>query len=801
MQVDPIPVEIKTSAYKLGMTRMKTFKKILVLPLIFALIFPTIPAYGDTSANQNVNNKNDVSGWFSNFDEMLSYSFRDFIPVSNITFTAPKTTTAGVPLQLTGTVAPTNATGQVITWSVKDAGTTGATIDKNGVLNTNVAGTAVVTATILNGAVDGHIETVSAGGYYTMGLKTDGSLWAWGDNSYGQLGSGNTVGSTIPVQIGGDFDWAAVSAGDTHTVALKTDGSLWAWGDNSCGQLGNGNNVSSTIPVRIDSDFDWVAVSAGGFHTIALKEDGSLWAWGDNSDGQLGRGNTTNSIIPVRIGNDTSWVAISAGLGYTLALKENGSLWAWGDNSDGQLGRGDTANNASPVRIGSDTDWTAVVAGSWHSVALKQNGSLWAWGSNFFGQLGDNTDIDKSSPVQISGYNDWVAVSVGEWHTVAVKEDGSLWAWGNHSWGQLGIGYPIDDEYWYSPIPVQVGTGFDPTAVSAGIEHNVTLKTDGSLWAWGGNLFGQVGNNTEEEIYSPVEVMPPAEILDYSQDFAITVNAVTLTGIAVTAKPANTSYYMGQELNLSGLAVTATYSDGSTKAVTGYTANPAAGYIFNTAGTQTITVSYTEGNVTKTAVFTVTVNAVTLTGIAVTTKPANTSYYVGQGLNLSGLAVTATYDDGSTKAVTGYTVNPAAGYIFNTAGTRIIMVNYTEGDVTKTAVFTVTVSAGTFEEITPPVIRISRFTLVSTARSGLSNFDYKIRATVENFGGEAKNVRVILVDVGNQPNVTRIGDGITNFGDISAGATKTSEDTFTVRIDRTGVFDSSQLKFIVYYDE
>jgi len=356
-------------------------------------------------------------------------------------------------------------------------------------------------------ANDAPFQPIAAGKWHTVAIKADGSLWAWGRNEWGQLGDGdgNMEGKSSPVPIGSGDRWLAVAAGLYHTVALKADGSLWAWGRNSYGQLGINFIDITNQPVQMGLDRDWRAVVAGSRHTVALKTDGSLWTWGNNEYGQLGIGNTKPQFSPVQVGTNHDWRAVAAGRNYTVALKTNGSLWAWGDNEYGQLGIGTTKSTNQPVQVGTDQDWRAVVAGFSHTMALKTNNTLWAWGNNRSGNLGVPAGYppEEHSPVQVGASHDWQAVAAGEIYTVALKTDNTLWAWGGNNVGQLGIGSTSAQS-----SPVQVVTDQDWQTVTSGGSHTVALKTDGSLWVWGFNDYGQVGNGTTETQYSPTPIWP-----------------------------------------------------------------------------------------------------------------------------------------------------------------------------------------------------------------------------------------------------------------------------------------------------
>jgi alpha-tubulin suppressor-like RCC1 family protein len=201
--------------------------------------------------------------------------------------------------------------------------------------------------------IDTNWATVSAGGSHTCGTKIDNTLWCWGGNADGQVGDGSNTNRETPTQVVGDWSTgvSAISAGDYHTCAIKTDGSLWCWGKNNYGQLGIGNTTSKNTPTRVGTDNNWQSVFAGGSHTCAIKTDGSLWCWGRNTYGQLGDGTNTDRNTPIRVGTETGWVAAYLGENFTCALKNDGSLWCWGRNNYYQLGDGTTTDKNNPTLL------------------------------------------------------------------------------------------------------------------------------------------------------------------------------------------------------------------------------------------------------------------------------------------------------------------------------------------------------------------------------------------------------------------------------------------------------------------
>jgi len=343
-------------------------------------------------------------------------------------------------------------------------------------------------------------QTIAAGKCHTVALKTDGTLWAWGENMYGQLGDGTTTDRHFPVQIGFDTDWAEIAAGYGHTIALKTDGTLWAWGDNINGQLGNATTIEEHSPVPIGTDTDWAEIAAGGYHSIALKTDGSLWAWGANTYGELGNGSTIPRHFPV-LSIATNCSQVDAGASHTVLLRTDGRLWVWGCNSYGQIGDGTTIDQHSPVLIGSSTDWAQIAAGLFHTIARMNDGSLLSWGCNTFGGLGNGNTVDQHSPVLIGTGTDLAQIAAGGYHSIALNSDGTLWAWGCNSSGQLGDGTTT-----HQSLAKQIGSDTNWSQIAAGSSHTIALKTDGTLWAWGYNECGQVGDGSTVNRLSPVEI-------------------------------------------------------------------------------------------------------------------------------------------------------------------------------------------------------------------------------------------------------------------------------------------------------
>lgn len=334
-------------------------------------------------------------------------------------------------------------------------------------------------------------------------------LYAWGYNGKGSVGDGTSVNRSSPTQIGALITWKNAGAGRYFSFSVKTDGTLWSWGYNGAGQLGQNIDfataLSKSSPVQVGSLTNWSDSQGGGDHSISLKTDGTLWTWGRAVEGQVGDNATVNRSSPVQVGALSNWYKIAAGRNNSLATKTDGTLWSWGFNNYGQLGLNISIliNRSSPVQVGSLTDWAKVAAGDYHAFAIKTNNTLWAWGRNDQGRLGDGTTTGRSSPVQIGALTNWNVISAGIDSSAAIKTDGTLWSWGENGVGQLGDGTVI-----LKSSPIQVGSLATWSLISGGKTGSffMAIKTDGTLWAWGNNANGQIGDGTAVRRSSPVQI-------------------------------------------------------------------------------------------------------------------------------------------------------------------------------------------------------------------------------------------------------------------------------------------------------
>ena len=361
-------------------------------------------------------------------------------------------------------------------------------------------------------------KKVAASANYSVAIKTDGTLWACGFNQYGQFGNGTTsTFATYFTKIGNETNWADIfccSSNSTgnHTMGLKTDGTLWAWGLNTYGQLGIGNTTNQSTPVQVSlPNGKFVAnISLGGNHTLALMTDGTLYSWGYNSNGQLGIGNTNNSSYPVQVSLPNGLIAsgIATGGGYSFAIMTNGTMYGWGTNSTGQVGNGTiTTSVLSPVKVSLPVlkYAKAATAGTGQSLAIMTDGTLYSWGQNNNGQLGIGSTTNQSTPTQVTLPQGKSVQNViaGFYHTMATMTDGSLYAWGNNGYGQLGIGNTTNQT---TPTLVSNISANANNGSLGAANHTIVITTNGSVYSWGNNFNAQLGNLSTTQKNSPVQI-------------------------------------------------------------------------------------------------------------------------------------------------------------------------------------------------------------------------------------------------------------------------------------------------------
>lgn len=360
-------------------------------------------------------------------------------------------------------------------------------------------------------------KSVSASDNSTYAIKSDGTLWGWGSNELGELGQGSTdqKSSSTPLQIGNDNDWKAVYGARGGGFFIKENGTLWTVGSNEYGMSGVGDGVTKHASlVQVGSDSDWASLAtsiAWCYTVLGIKTDGSLWAWGYGSTFCLGQGNTNNSAVPVRIGTDTDWKSVTIGDSHVLALKNDGSLYGWGFAPYFQLMNSET-NIKVPTKI-SEEKWEAVYAIDNASYGVKADGTLWAWGDNQLNLLGLNSDMSElgtdetlpnvMTPTQVTAITAPVTSISGCQYVRVVVAGNKVYAWGANANGALGDGngtaYEVGaNQFSYTPVEVSLPENTAPVKLSSGQRFSSLLDSEGTIYGWGSNRWGQMGNFADD---------------------------------------------------------------------------------------------------------------------------------------------------------------------------------------------------------------------------------------------------------------------------------------------------------------
>ncbi len=353
--------------------------------------------------------------------------------------------------------------------------------------------------------------SVSFGKKRGGGAALLGNLLAWGTGfrpgvfATGNLGDGFSITRSSPVHVGALRTWLTPSAGYYSSMCTKTDGTLWTWGRNSgynAGQLGLNDAVDRSSPVQVGALTTWLTPTMGYGHAMCIKTDGTLWIWGRNDEGELGLGDTVRRSSPVQLGGLTTWSQPASDGNITFCLKTDNTLWAWGANGVGYLGLNDTIARSSPVQVGG-AEWSKIASNRYGAIAVKTAGTVWNWGSwpRIFGP-----PQDKSSPVQLGSNSNWNTPAAGRYSGFCTTTGGQLWALGgDNGFGVLGL-----NDTTTRTSPVQIGalsTWLNPAATVYGdADTACCTKTDGTLWAWGVNNLGQVGQNDTVDRSSPTQI-------------------------------------------------------------------------------------------------------------------------------------------------------------------------------------------------------------------------------------------------------------------------------------------------------
>ncbi|MDQ1294529.1 MAG: hypothetical protein QG608_2413 [Actinomycetota bacterium] len=351
---------------------------------------------------------------------------------------------------------------------------------------------------------------MAAGSAHTCGVRTDGSLWCWGAND-GKLGDGTRADSSSPVQVRSVVRWKVVTAGSLNTCAIDVDDGLWCWGNNHGGVVGDGTETTRLTPVKVGGERRWRSVSAYGLNTCAIDSENGLWCWGDNSDGQLGTG--PGYSVPERLLGDQRWLDVSVGWYRFCAVRADQTLWCRGAGGDQQL-RGDSDLGGSTS--GEDEGpgpavgrWTSVTTGYNHTCALRAEGTVWCWGDDF--RAGSSGNFDPNKPERLPVPGRWLEVAAGDGHTCARTAEGALWCWGENTSLQV-----TDLSDWVEGVPVRNGDPGPWAEADTGGAHTCAVRADRSLWCWGNSSLGQLGGGPGNDSAGPGQVAPPSQWIGVS---------------------------------------------------------------------------------------------------------------------------------------------------------------------------------------------------------------------------------------------------------------------------------------------
>ncbi|HUP76025.1 MAG TPA: hypothetical protein VM282_23530 [Acidimicrobiales bacterium] len=358
-------------------------------------------------------------------------------------------------------------------------------------------------------------EQVVAGDQHVCALTSDGTAYCWGYNRQGQLGDGTNTDRKVPTPVAGSTKFARLAAGRYFTCGLTSAGATWCWGDNSSGQLGNGttgagnDSTNKNTPGLASGNVVLQSIVAGQLHVCGVNAAGAAYCWGAYPSGQLGNASGSDQTVPGRSAAALTLKALALGgdnhtCGLTTA---DGTAWCWGNNTFGQLGDGKKSNagQREPSTVTGGLKFAALALGRTHTCGLIADGSAHCWGSNAQGQLGDGSVVERLAPVRAAPALKFASLTAGDSQTCGVTSDGAAWCWGNNAFGQLGSGTAGGQQ----TGAVAVVGGIKFASVSAGEEFTCGVGTDKTVYCWGSNRAGWLGDGTDEQRPAPTKVKKP----------------------------------------------------------------------------------------------------------------------------------------------------------------------------------------------------------------------------------------------------------------------------------------------------
>jgi alpha-tubulin suppressor-like RCC1 family protein len=344
-------------------------------------------------------------------------------------------------------------------------------------------------------------DMVSAGIAHTCGVTTAGKAYCWGRNYKGQLGTGDTTNSTIPVAVSDDLAFASVSAGTDHSCGVTTTGRAYCWGAADFGKLGHGRTNDSDVPVEVVSAFSFSMVSATTYHSCGVSTAGKAYCWGNGGGSRLGTGDIFDSAIPSSVASAHTYISLSTARDHSCGVSTTGKAYCWGNGWYGKLGTASTQNSPAPDAVSGTHSFAMVEAGGAHTCGVTTAGKAYCWGHGASGQLGNGGTTDSAVPGAVSGNRTFVTVGAGNSHSCALTTAGEAYCWGVGTFGQLG-----NNGTTKSAVPVAVSGGLAFSMVSTGGDHSCGITTAGETYCWGNGNEGRLGSGGATTALVPVLV-------------------------------------------------------------------------------------------------------------------------------------------------------------------------------------------------------------------------------------------------------------------------------------------------------